>query len=51
VNPIKEVITVSGGSNRGIFGDCTVLFFIILFLLLFWRRGFGTTADIINDVE
>jgi hypothetical protein len=51
VNPIKEVLTVSGGSNRGIFENCTILFFIILFLLLFWGRGFGRTADVINDIE
>lgn len=31
-----------GGFVSGIFGgDCSILFFIILFLLLFTRRGFG----------
>lgn len=49
-NPIKEVFAVSEGSNRGIFENCSILFFIILFLLLFWRRGFVARAEI-NDIE
>ena len=34
----------------GIFDNCTLLFFIILFLLLFWNRGFGGRT-ITNEVE
>jgi hypothetical protein len=49
-NPIKEVFAVPEGNNRGIFENCTILFFIILFLLLFWRRGFVTGTDI-NEIE
>ncbi len=35
------------GAN--IFDDCSVLFFILVFLLLFWGRGFKRTAT--NEVE
>ena len=36
----KEVHTMS--NKGGIFGeDCTILFFILLFLLLFYNGGFG----------
>ena len=45
----KEVVPMSRGF-AGFFDNCTILFFIILFLLLFFDRGF-VGARVTNEVE
>jgi hypothetical protein len=36
-------MSANKGFLGGVFDDCAVLWFIILFLLLFWHNGCGTS--------